>query len=440
MSSITIRPVEVPLCAEITPPGSKSLTNRVLPIAALARGVSRLYGVLESEDTQMMMNALKEMGCRLDYDPTQATAVVESDGVGWGAPSPLTLFCANSGTTLRFLAGMCCAGRGVFTLDGVPRMRERPLGDLISGLRSLGARLECDLNEGFPPVTIFADGLPGGVATIPGQVSSQFLSALLMVSPLAQNPVVLKTRGKLVSRPYVDMTLAVMRAFGATVEEKEPSEEGISSEFHIPPRQTYRAADYTIEPDASAASYFFASAAVASGSVRVRNLTRDALQGDVRFCDRLEEMGCRVEYASDSILVARDPNTPLRGIDTDMHFISDTAQTLAVVALFADSPTTIRNVANMRVKETDRIHAVVTELQKFGARTEEWEDGFRVYPLDFDAPIPSEIRVETWNDHRMAMSFAVAGLRIPGVTILNPGCTSKTYPRFFEDLERLVSR
>lgn len=451
MKSRTMIPC-APICAAITPPGSKSITNRSLAVASMAVGSSVLRGALDSEDTQMMMNSLRKMGVILEHDTENAVIYVHGNGGKFSLPSEentggstdgntdgtsrvTELFCGNSGTTLRFLTAMCANAVGKIRLDGVKRMRERPLGDLITGLRQLGVRIESELGNDCPPVLLDASGIPGGTAEIPGSISSQFLSGLLMAVPCAKHETTLHVTGVLVSRPYVDMTLAVMRAFGANVEETAPNT------FRIPAKQTYRATEYTVEPDASAASYFFAAAAVAGGEITVRNLSRNALQGDVALCDCLAEMGCDVEYRRDSIRVRRAPEQRLHGVDADMHAISDTAQTLAVTALFADSPTTIRNVANMRVKETDRIRAVVTELRKFGVEVEEFEDGMTVHPLLLSKnPVPNSVEVETYNDHRMAMSFSIAGLRVPGITILNPDCTVKTYPRFFEDLESVCRR
>lgn len=438
MTSILLSPISSPIHAEMTPPGSKSITNRALVIAAAAEGDSLLSGALDSEDTQMMMGALRKMGVQLEHDPKAAEIRVRGNGGAFEAAQtggtsnpknePVELFCGNSGTTIRFLTAMCANAHGLFRLDGVERMRQRPLGDLLDGLRQLGVRVEAELGNDCPPVLVHAEGIPGGRAVIPGNISSQFLSGLLMAVPYAREETTIAISGGLVSRPYITMTMAVMRAFGVTADEPE------ESVFRIPAGQKYTGIRYVIEPDASAASYFFAAAAVAGGEMTVRNLTKNALQGDVGFCDCLAKMGCEVEYLPDAIRVRRAPGAPLHGIETDMHSISDTAQTLSVVALFADSPTTIRNVANMRVKETDRIHAVVTELRKFGAEVEEFEDGMTIQPLK---QAPSAVKVETYNDHRMAMSFAIAGLRLPGVTILNPACTVKTYPGFWDDLEKI---
>lgn len=436
MTSRTIHP-SGPIHATITPPGSKSLTNRALPLAAVAHGESVLTGVLDSEDTQIMMDSLRRMGVSLEHDPQTATIRVHGTG---GNLNSADLYCGNSGTTLRFLTAMCAAAGNTgeprtFRLDGTERMRQRPLGDLIHGLQQLEVEIHSENAEqpDCPPVVLNTTGLRGGTAEFPGNVSSQFLSGLLMAAPLSQMPIELRITGDLVSRPYIDMTLAVMKAFGVQVQELP------GNRFQIPAPQRYEGRHYVVEPDASAASYFFAAAAVAGGEITVRNLTKDALQGDVGFCDCLAQMGCQVEYQPDAIVVRREPSATLRGVEVDMHAISDTAQTLSVVALFADSPTTIRNVANMRVKETDRIHAVVTELRKFGVQVEEFPDGLTIQPLCMASnPLPEQIEVATWNDHRMAMSFAIAGLKVPGVVIQNPECTAKTYPNFFEDLEKVT--
>ena len=461
-NSITLRPVG-PLDAEITPPGSKSITNRALAIAGVANGVSVLEGALDCEDTQMMMNALRVLGVEVVHSPEDARIRVAGSGgklpklradevmhVALAAPagysiaqqtaSHFYLECGNSGTTLRFLTAMCAVGEGTFTLDGVPRMRQRPVGDLVSGLRQLGARVECPtLKTPCPPVTVYANGLRGGTAKISGSISSQFLSGILMAAVHAKEETRIQVLGDLVSRPYIDMTISVMRAFGGSVRPVTPTAEHVTAEFLLAPGQRYRAAHYVIEPDASAASYFFAAAAVVGGRVKVRNLSKNALQGDVRFCECLAKMGCGVEYLPNGIVVSRNPESPLHGVEADMHDISDTARTLAVTALFADSPTRIRNVANMRLKETDRIRAVCTELRKFGAVVEEFEDGMTIHPLSADSLKNWEknVEIETYNDHRMAMSFAAAGLRLPGVSICDPECTAKTYPHFFEDFSRL---
>jgi len=263
---------------------------------------------------------------------------------------------------------------------------------------------------------------------IAGTISSQFLSGLLMAAPCAQGTVELEVQGELVSKPYVEMTLAVMRAFGVAVKNEN------LARFIVPPRQVYRARAYAIEPDASAASYFFAAAAVAGGRVTVEGLGRESLQGDVRFCDCLKRMGCEVAYGENSITVSRAAGQTLRGIDVDMNAISDTVQPLGAVALMVDGPTTITGVGHIRHKETDRIAALAAELRKLGANVHEREDGLTIVPGHLHGA-----EIETYNDHRMAMSLAIAGLVVPGVVIRDPGCTAKTYPRFFEDLRRLAA-
>jgi 3-phosphoshikimate 1-carboxyvinyltransferase len=336
------------------------------------------------------------------------------------------LFCANSGTTIRFLTALTTLGHGSFRLDGVERMRERPIGDLIDALQQLGAHVVCENGDRCPPVVVHANGLRGGGARMRGDISSQFLSGVLMTAPAAASSVELAIDGTLVSRPYVEMTCAVMRAFGVKVET-----DADLSRFAIEP-QKYSAREYKIEPDASAASYFWAAAAITRGEVTVEGLSEHSLQGDAKFVDCLAQMGCEVRRSPDSITII---GRPLRGIDVDMNAISDTVQTLAVVALFADGPTTIRNVAHARHKETDRLAAVGTELRKLGAGVAERADGLLITPRESRAAA-----IDTYRDHRMAMSFALAGLRIPGVRINDPGCVEKTYPRYFDDLENLINQ
>jgi 3-phosphoshikimate 1-carboxyvinyltransferase len=328
---------------------------------------------------------------------------------------------------MRFLTALATLGRGEFRIDGIARMRERPIRDLLDALRQLGVEADGLSPGGCPPVVIHAAGMPGGRATIAGDISSQFLSGLLMAAPYARRPVELVVSGELVSKPYVEMTLAVMRAFGVAVEGRE------LTQFVVPAPAAYVGREYAIEPDASAASYFFAAAAVTGGKVTVEGLSRDSLQGDVRLCGCLAQMGCEVEYGGQSTTVARNPHRPLQGIEVDMNAISDTVQTLGVVALFAEGPTTITGVAHIRHKETDRIAALAAELRKLGAEVDEREDGLGIVRGRLHGA-----EIETYNDHRMAMSLAIAGLAVPGVVIRNPGCTAKTYPRFFEDLRTLA--
>jgi 3-phosphoshikimate 1-carboxyvinyltransferase len=410
-----------PLNATIRPPGSKSITNRALICAALAAGESRLTGALESEDTGVMVAALQTLGLDVRHDvATQSMRVV--GGAGSLPQARADLHVENSGTTLRFLTAMLSACRGEFRLDGIARMRERPIGDLLDALQQLGGTAVSKAGNGCPPVQITGTGLRGGETTIRGNISSQFLSGLLMAAPYAEQSVTINVAGELVSKPYVTMTLGVMSSFGIDVDDSD------LTRFEIPTGQ-YHGTDYAIEPDASAASYFWGAAAVTGGTMTVEGLSREALQGDVKFCDCLEQMGCEVHWAADRVTVR---GGELRGIEVDMNSISDTVQTLAVVALLAKGPTTITGVAHIRHKETDRIGDLARELRKLGADVEELADGLRITPNELRSA-----EIDTYNDHRMAMSFALAGLRVSGVVIKDPGCTRKTYPNFFQDLANL---
>ena len=385
-----------------------------------------------------MIAALRALGIGVEVRDDGQTLIV-AGCAGKLPASQAELFVANSGTTMRFLTALAALGHGEYKIDGVSRMRARPIGDLVTALESLGASIHC--LGGCPPVVVRASGLTGGLASIHGNLSSQFLSGLLMAAPYASSAVTIQVEGPLVSVPYVRMTLQVMQAFGVTATAVENYQT-----IEIPGHSIYQPTDYSIEPDASAASYFFAVAAITGGEVAVRGLGLNSLQGDVAFCECLKQMGCQVRYEDHQITVV---GGPLRAIDIDMNAISDTVQTLAVVALFAEGSTRIRRVAHIRHKETDRIGDLATELRKLGAKVVEYDDGLEITPANrLAAEVASTrtgkagrqaIAIDTYNDHRMAMSFALAGLKIPEVTINNPGCTEKTYPRFFSDLARLVA-
>jgi 3-phosphoshikimate 1-carboxyvinyltransferase len=423
MDAVTIA-TSGPVRASIRPPGSKSITNRALVCAALAEGPSLLRGALDSEDTRVMVEALRQLGLDVLVDLDASTIAV----VGSGGRLPVAdaeLFVANSGTTIRFLTAMLASATGRYRIDGVARMRERPIGDLLDTLNALGANCRSESPGGCPPVVIDARGLRGGAARIRGDISSQFLSAVLMAAPYASSDMELLVDGVLVSQPYVHMTLGVMAAFGVRAEAGDLSRCAVAA-----PRR-YLGTAYAIEPDASAASYFWGAAAITGGTVTVEGLDRSALQGDVAFVDCLRQMGCDVRDTPAGIAVT---GGRLRGIEIDMNGISDTAQTLAVVALFAEGPTTITGVGHIRHKETDRIGDLARELRKLGAVVDEHADGLTVTPGRLRGAT-----IETYNDHRMAMSLALAGLRVPGVEITNPHCTEKTYPRFFEDLTRVCA-
>ena len=422
VESLLIEPCG-PVHGSIRPPGSKSITNRALVCAALAEGRSLLTGILDSEDTRVMFEALGQLGIPLALDPRDR--LISVSGCGGKFPSRGgQLEVANSGTTARFLVALATLGQGTYRLDGAPRMRERPIEDLLAALRNLGADVSSLDGTGCPPVLIRASGLPGGSTTIAGNVSSQFLSGLLMAAPYAKSPVEILVEGELVSLPYVTMTLEVMRSFGVEVAAED------ARRFIVPVDRKYQGREYAIEPDASAASYFFATAAITGGKVTVEGLTRASLQGDVEFVDVLRQMGCDVAYGDDSITVT---GRQLQGVNVNMNSISDTVQTLGAVALFAEGATTITDVAHVRHKETDRLAALATELRKFGATVDEREDGLTIYPAQLHGA-----EIATYNDHRMAMSLALVGLRVPGVQILDPGCTVKTYPEFFTDLRQLT--
>jgi 3-phosphoshikimate 1-carboxyvinyltransferase len=410
--------------AAVRVPGSKSLTNRALVVAALAEGPSTLTGALDSDDTRVMVQALQAIGIPVRH--YRDAAIIEVEGQGGRFPiREASVKVGNSGTSLRFLTAMLAAGAGTFRLDGTPRMRQRPVHDLLTALSHLGARARSDAGTGCPPVTIEARGLEGGFTSVRGDVSSQFLSGLLMALPYARETTTVEVQGQLVSQPYVKMTLEVMAAFGVTPSNRK------FRRFDVYPAH-YTGRRYAIEPDASAASYFFALAALTGGTVAVEGLGTGSLQGDLAFVDILEHMGCAVVREAGRTTVT---GGPLRGVDVDMNPISDTVMTMAVVALFAEGHSRIRNVGHIRHKETDRIAALATELRKFGASVDELPDGLVIYP-----PAPDALRaarIATYDDHRMAMSFALAGLKVPGVTILDPGCVAKTYPGFWDDLTRV---
>lgn len=418
--SIVITPASGPIKATIRPPGSKSITNRALVCAALADGKSTLEGALVSDDTRVMIDSLGRLGIDVDVQEGGTRLVVQ--GSAGKVPTPSAdLFIGNSGTTVRFLTALVSLGEGTYRLDGVQRMRERPIGDLLEALGQLGVSAKSELNTNCPPVVVNSTGLPGGKASVRGDISSQYLSGLLMVAPCAAGPVAIAIEGQLVSQPYVQMTLNVMRSFGIEVESADDL-----SHFSSAGKQVYQPQRYAVEPDASAASYFWAAAAIAGGSATVEGLNFESMQGDVEVVRVLEQMGCQVETTATGIKVT---GGKLRGVQVDMNPISDMVQTIAAVALFAEGSTRITGVAHNRHKETDRIGALATELRKLGAAVQELEDGLEITPGELTGAT-----IETYDDHRMAMSLSLVGLKVPGVEILNPGCTAKTYPRYFSDL------
>lgn len=435
-----IIPIDHPLHATVRVPGSKSLTNRALLIASLANGTTRLTNALFSDDSRYFAKALQTLGFDVQLDEACREMTVTGLG-GKISAHEAELFIGNAGTAARFLSAFLTLGNGEYILDGDTRMRERPIGDLIDALTQLGATIQPLQSISFaqdkpssfilqpspicPPVKIIASGLPGGKTKIAGNISSQFLSALLMIAPYAKSSIEIEVTTDLNSKPYVDMTIATMQDFGVEIERQG------CQRFVIHPSSFSPLSSYTIESDASAASYFFAAPAICGGTVRVENISRKSKQGDIAFLDVLQQMGCKIKEGNDFIEVTGVQL--LSGVDVDMRDISDTAQTLAAIAPFASSPTTIRGIAFIRAKETDRVHAVCTELMRLGVRVEEHEDGMTIHPAETIRPAV----VQTYNDHRMAMAFSLIGLRAEGITIENPACVSKTFPNYFEVLETL---
>lgn len=427
----------------LRPPGSKSLTNRALLLAALAKGTSKLTGVLFADDTRRMLEALESLGFKMHIDePNRCVTLRGKHGTIPTAAAQLHL--GNAGTAMRFLTAALCLGLGEYTLDGIARMRERPIGELVDPLIELGADIEYLGETGYPPLKIIAEppGMNGGLLELTPTLSSQFISALLMIGPYLHNGLEIEFEGPVTSLPYVKMTLNLMKQFGANFE----ADTGYRA-IHVPAGK-YRSYDYPIEPDASNASYFLAAAAVVPGSrCTVEGLGSRSLQGDAEFCDVLGRMGCGVNQKLDSTTISAPAGGGmLRGIDVDLNDMPDMAQTLAVVALFADRPTTIRNVGNLRVKETDRIAALENELVKLGAKVTTIEDDITITPPSDGVAAYLQAAggatIDTYDDHRMAMAFSVAGLGASGdagsqVTINDPRCVDKTFPDFFEFLDRL---
>jgi 3-phosphoshikimate 1-carboxyvinyltransferase len=430
VTDIALTPFERPFRATIAPPGSKSLTNRALVIAALADGVSTLSNVLIADDTEVMIEGLQALGYKLHVDRKKGRVRVHGKA-GEVPAKKADIACGNSGTTIRFLTALCSLGTGTYRLSGAARMRERPIGELVELLTALGGRIRYEEREGYPPVIVEANGLSGSRTTFPAAHSSQYLSAALMAAPYAETDVIVALEPGQTSWPYVEMTARLMLLFGgqAIISLEHPD---------VRPKElrvfggVYGARDYTVEPDASNATYFMAAAAIRPGaSVTIPGLGRGSLQGDVGFGEVLEKMGAAVRLDDDSVTV--DGAERLRGIDVDMGAMPDAAMTLAAIAVFAHGRTTIRGLHTFRVKETDRLAAIETELRKLGATVEIEGDTLHIDP-------PHELRpaaIDTYDDHRMAMAFAVVGTRADGITIRDAECVSKTYPRFFEDLESL---
>ena len=424
MEKITLAPISA-VEGTINLPGSKSLSNRALLLAALAKGTTKVTNLLDSDDIRHMLNALKALGVRYHLSDDKTICEIEGLGGAFNIQDNLSLFLGNAGTAMRPLtAALCLKGSAEVEviLTGEPRMKERPILHLVDALRQAGADIRYLENEGYPPVAIRNKGIKGGNVKIDGSISSQFLTALLMSAPLAENDTEIEIIGELVSKPYIDITLAMMRDFGVHVENHH------YQKFQVKGNQSYISpGKYLVEGDASSASYFLAAGAI-KGKVKVTGIGKNSIQGDRLFADVLEKMGAKITWGEDFIEAEQ---APLHGVDMDMNHIPDAAMTIATTALFAEGETVIRNIYNWRVKETDRLTAMATELRKVGADVEEGEDFIRIQPLKLTDFKTAEI--ETYNDHRMAMCFALVALSDTPITILDPDCTAKTFPTFFEE-------
>ncbi|MFZ7260691.1 3-phosphoshikimate 1-carboxyvinyltransferase [Avibacterium avium] len=429
MEKLTLQPISF-VEGEINLPGSKSLSNRALLLAALAKGTTQVRNLLDSDDIRHMLNALQALGVKYQLSEDKRECEIEGVGGAFQWQGGLSLYLGNAGTAMRPLsAALCLKGEvpAEVILTGEPRMKERPIKHLVDALRQVGAEISYLENEGYPPIAIQNRGLNGGKVQIDGSISSQFLTALLMAAPLASGDMEIEIIGDLVSKPYIDITLAMMKDFGVTVRN-----DGYRT-FFVQGNQSYISPKrYLVEGDASSASYFLAAGAI-KGKVKVTGIGKNSIQGDRLFADVLEKMGAKITWGEDFIQAEKGN---LKGIDMDMNHIPDAAMTIATTALFADGETMIRNIYNWRVKETDRLSAMATELRKIGAEVEEGEDYIRIQPLPLDQFQPAEI--ETYNDHRMAMCFALVALSNTPVTILDPKCTAKTFPTFFAEFGKIA--
>lgn len=426
MESLTLHPISK-VNGVVNLPGSKSVSNRALLLAAMARGKTRLTNLLDSDDIRHMLNALSSLGVNYTLSEDKTVCDVEGLGRPFEAPEELEIFLGNAGTAMRPLAAALCLGTGEYVLTGEPRMKERPIGHLVSSLRQAGAKVTYLEEEGYPPLKIIGTGLSGGTVEIDGSISSQFLTAFLMAAPMASDDVTIKIIGELVSKPYIDITLHIMAQFGVKVENNN------YTEFVIRKGQSYQSpGEFLVEGDASSASYFLAAAAIKGGEIKVTGIGRNSIQGDIQFAEALAKMGADIEWGDDFVISRVGK---LKAVDLDFNHIPDAAMTIATTALFADGTTAIRNVYNWRVKETDRLHAMATELRKVGAEVEEGHDYIVITP-------PESLKhaaIDTYDDHRMAMCFSLVALSNTSVTINDPKCTSKTFPDYFDKLESLSS-
>ena len=406
--------------------GSKSLSNRALLIASLAKGETKITNLLDSDDTRYMLDALKLLGIDYTLSDDRESCIIKGNGGVFNSNSLKEIYLGNAGTAMRPLCACLTLGKGEFILTGEERMKERPIGHLIDALKEGGADIEYLENISYPPIHIKANGLKGGDISIDGSISSQFLTALLIASPMAQNDTTISIIGELVSKPYIDITIDIMKTFGVEV-----INNGYKT-FSIKSNQIYKSvAHFMVEGDASGASYFLSAGAIGGGKITVKGVGKNSIQGDKDFAYVLEKMGAKVEWGDDFISVSRGE---LNGIDMDFNHIPDAAMTIATTALFAKGTTTLRNIYNWRVKETDRLYAMATELKKVGAIIIEGEDYLQITP-------PKEIKhasIDTYNDHRMAMCFSLLAFCDNSVTINEPECTSKTFPTYFKVLDSIT--
>lgn len=418
MQQLTLAPISR-VAGEVDLPGSKSLSNRALLLSALAEGRTRLKNVLQSDDTERMVTALRQLGVEVEPDDGWQMVEVRGKGGLFAPPANRSFFLGNAGTALRPLTAVLSLIPGDFEIDGDEYMRERPIHHLVDALRQLGARVDYLRKAKMPPIRLQGGSISGGTVSLDGSISSQYLTALLMALPLARKASSIHVVGEQVSKPYLDITLGIMRAFGVVACRRE------HREYRVPGGQMYRSpGDFLIEGDASSASYFLGAAAIKGGPVRVRGLGRHSVQGDYRFLDTLEQMGATVRRSEDWVEVA---GNGLRGIDADLNHIPDAAMTIAAMALFAKGRTIVRNIYNWRVKETDRIHAMATGLRKLGAEVQTGHDYIIIDPPGRILPAT----IDTYGDHRVAMSFSLAALGDAAVTIRDPGCTRKSFPDYF---------
>ncbi|ECX9372292.1 3-phosphoshikimate 1-carboxyvinyltransferase [Salmonella enterica] len=423
MESLTLQPI-ARVDGAINLPGSKSVSNRALLLAALACGKTVLTNLLDSDDVRHMLNALSALGINYTLSADRTRCDITGNGGPLRASGALELFLGNAGTAMRPLAAALCLGQNEIVLTGEPRMKERPIGHLVDSLRQGGANIDYLDQENYPPLRL-RGGFIGGDIEVDGSVSSQFLTALLMTAPLAPEDTIIRVKGELVSKPYIDITLNLMKTFGVEITNHHYQQFVVKGgqQYHSPGR-------YLVEGDASSASYFLAAGAIKGGTVKVTGIGRKSMQGDIRFADVLEKMGATITWGDDFIACTRGE---LHAIDMDMNHIPDAAMTIATTALFAKGTTTLRNIYNWRVKETDRLFAMATELRKVGAEVEEGHDYIRITP-------PAKLQhadIGTYNDHRMAMCFSLVALSDTPVTILDPKCTAKTFPDYFEQLARM---